>query len=78
MDNWVIAMMLTVSTILGALGLWALLWGLKSGQFDDSKKFLDGAQFDSEEALQDALELEKKKKEILEKKRKDGGYAPPD
>jgi cbb3-type cytochrome oxidase maturation protein len=78
MDNWVIAMMLTVSTILGALGLWALLWGLKSGQFDDSKKFLDGAQFDSEEALQDALELEKKKKKILEKKRKDGGYAPPD
>lgn len=77
MDGWVIAMMITVSTLLGALGLWALLWGLKSGQFDDSKKFLDGAQLDSEEDFQDVVTMEKKKEEILRKK-KEGGYAPPD
>jgi len=79
MDSWVIAMMLTASILLGAFGLWGLLWGLKTGQFDDSKKFLDGAQFDSEEALHDAIEAEEKKKKIIEeKKRREGGYKPPD
>ncbi|MBE0491390.1 MAG: cbb3-type cytochrome oxidase assembly protein CcoS [Sulfurospirillum sp.] len=80
MDAWVIAMMLSASLMLGAFGLWALLWGLKTGQFDDPKKFLDGAQLDSEEALQDAIMLEKKKNELMEKKKreKEGGYAPPD
>jgi cbb3-type cytochrome oxidase maturation protein len=80
MENWVVAMMLTASTILGALGLWALLWGLRTGQFDDPKKFLDGAQLDSEEALHDAIMMEEKKKKIVEekKKKKEGGYAPPD
>lgn len=83
MSSWVIAMMLGVSTLLGALGLGALLWGLRTGQFDDPKKFLDGAQLDSEEALQDAVKMEKKKEEILKKKRskkkkEDGEYRPPD
>jgi cbb3-type cytochrome oxidase maturation protein len=79
MDSWVVAMMLSASILLGAFGLWGLLWGLKTGQFDDSKKFLDGAQFDSEEALQDAIEAEEKKKKIIEeKKRREGGYKPPD
>ncbi len=79
MSGWVIAMMLFVSTLLGALGLWALLWGLRTGQFDDPKKFLDGAQLDSEEALHDAIMMEEKKKEILKRREeKKGGYAPPD
>ena len=77
MDAWVIAMMLGASTLLGAFGLWALLWGIKSGQFDDHQKFLDGAQFDSEEALRDAVMMEKKKEAIVRKK-KESGYAPPD
>jgi cbb3-type cytochrome oxidase maturation protein len=77
MDAWVIAMMLGASTLLGAFGLWALLWGIKSGQFDDHQKFLDGAQFDSEEALHDAVMMEKKKEAIVRKK-KEAGYAPPD
>ena len=77
MDAWIVAMMLGASTLLGAFGLWALLWGIKSGQFDDHQKFLDGAQFDSEEALHDAVMLEAKKKKSMEKK-KEGGYAPPD
>lgn len=75
MDAWVIAMMLGVSTVLGALGLVALLWGVKSGQFDDTNKFLDGARFDGEEELQDAVMMEKKRKD-LEKRRKDRRIMP--
>lgn len=79
MDGWVIAMMLAASILLGAFGLWALLWGIRSGQFDDHKKFLDGAQFDSEEALNDAVMMEKKRQTLLEEKTKrEGRYAPPD
>lgn len=79
MDGWIVAMMLGASTLLGAFGLWALLWGIRSGQFDDHKKFLDGAQFDSEEALNDAVQMERKKEEILrEKHKRETGYAPPD
>ena len=74
MDGWLIAMMLGASTMLGAFGLWGLMWGIKSGQFDDHQKFLDGAQFDSEEALQEAVMMEKKKEEAKKKM----GYAPPD
>jgi len=81
MDSWVVIMMLSASTLLGALGLWALLWGLRTGQFDDTKKFLDGASLDSEEALHDAIEMENRKKDILKKreeKKVDDGYRPPD
>ena len=77
MSSGIVAMMLGVSTFLGALGLLALLWGLRTGQFDDQKKFLDGAKFDSEDELNDAVVLEKRKKEIL-KKKKEQKYAPPD
>ncbi|MDD2384988.1 MAG: cbb3-type cytochrome oxidase assembly protein CcoS [Sulfurospirillaceae bacterium] len=79
MDGWVIAMMLGASTLLGAFGLWALLWGVRSGQFDDQKKFIDGAQFDSEESLQDAVKMEQKKAQILrQKEERTKGYRPPD
>ena len=74
MDGWLIAMMIGASTLLGAFGLWGLMWGIKSGQFDDHQKFLDGAQCDSEEALQDAVMMEKQKEEAKKKM----GYAPPD
>ncbi len=80
MDGWVVAMMLGASTLLGAFGLWALLWGIRSGQFDDQKKFIDGAQFDSEEALNDAVMMERKKEAIVKEKeeKKKAGYNPPD
>ncbi len=80
MSSGIIAVMIGVSTFLGALGLWALLWGLKTGQFDDQEKFLDGAKYDGEEELIDAVKMEEKKKNIL-KNRKDKEqkkYAPPD
>jgi len=83
MSDSIMALMLGVSTFLGALGLIALLWGLRSGQFDDQAKFLDGARFDGEEELRDAVMMERKKKEALEKKRrekerKEKGYRPAD
>ena len=70
MSDSIMALMLGVSTFLGALGLIALLWGLRSGQFEDQSKFLDGARFDGEEELKDAVMMEQKKKEALEKKKK--------
>ncbi len=76
MSGGIIAMMLGVSTLLGALGLAALLWGLKTGQFDDTSKFIDGARFDGEEELRDAVMMEEKKKKALEKRRKDKKIMP--
>ena len=58
-----IAMMIAASVALGAFWLFALLWGLKTRQFDDTKKFLDGALFDSEDALNDAYKIEQKQKQ---------------
>jgi cbb3-type cytochrome oxidase maturation protein len=72
--------MLGVSTFLGAVALVALLWGLKTGQFDDQSKFIDGARYDNEEELRDAVMMEKKKKAQKEKKEKEKekNYRPID
>ncbi|MDD5401297.1 MAG: cbb3-type cytochrome oxidase assembly protein CcoS [Sulfurimonas sp.] len=67
MDNWVIAMMLGVSIFLGALGLFAFLWAVKNGQFDDEEKFLNGAKFDGENELNDAVKREEKKENLKRK-----------
>ena len=67
MDSWVIAMMLGVSIFLGAIALVAFLWGIKSGQFDDEQKFLNAVKFDTQEDLNDAINQEKKYKELKKK-----------
>ena len=77
MSDNVIAVMIGISTALGAFGLFALIWGIKTGQFDDTTKFLDGAKFDGEEELRDAIMMEKKKQEALKKKR-EKNYKPED
>jgi cbb3-type cytochrome oxidase maturation protein len=64
MDTWVIAMMLGASIFLGAIALFAFLWALKNGQFDDEEKFLNAAKFDSEEDLNDAANMQKKKEAL--------------
>jgi len=64
MDNWVIAMMLGVSIFLGALALFAFLWAIKNGQFDDEEKFLNASKFDGEDELNDAINQEKKREEL--------------
>lgn len=75
MSGWLLAIMVGVSILMGFFAILALLWGVKTKQFEDYNKFLDGTKFDSEEALQDAIKLEKRKKDILAQKK---GYAPPD
>ena len=63
MSESIIILMISVSTFLGALGLIALLWGVKTGQFDDQSKFIDAARFDGEEELRDAAMMQVKKRE---------------
>jgi cbb3-type cytochrome oxidase maturation protein len=64
MDSWVIAMMLGASLFLGAIALFAFLWAVKNGQFDDEEKFLNAAKFDGVDELNDALKREQKKEEL--------------
>jgi len=64
MDNWVIAMMLGASIFLGAVALFAFLWAIKNGQFDDEEKFLNAAKFDGESELNDAVNIDKKREEL--------------
>ncbi|EAH8849445.1 cbb3-type cytochrome oxidase assembly protein CcoS [Campylobacter lari] len=66
--NGVLMMMIGVSLVALFLVICALLWGIKNKQFDDDYKFT--TLNDSEEALNDAVILEKRKKEALEKNKK--------
>ncbi len=77
MSSGIVAMMLGVSLFLGFIALVAFLWGLKSGQFDDEKKFLNAVQFDNEEDYRSAVKSEQKRKELLKKKQeKEKNYRP--
>ena len=82
MSESVVILMIGVSTFLGALGLIALLWGVKTGQFDDQSKFIDATRFDNEEDLRDAVMMEEKRKarrkKREEEKEKKNNYMPPD
>jgi cbb3-type cytochrome oxidase maturation protein len=60
-------MMLGASTVLGALGLTAFIWGLKTKQFDDSDKMMSAVLFDNEEDLNRKAKQENRKKEKLER-----------
>ncbi|MCH9813654.1 MAG: cbb3-type cytochrome oxidase assembly protein CcoS [Epsilonproteobacteria bacterium] len=77
MSSGIIAIMIGVSTFLGVIGLFGLLWGLKTGQFDDEKKFLDGVRHDGEDELRDAAALDEKREKAL-KKQREKNYRPPD
>ena len=84
MSENIVILMIGVSTFLGALGLIALLWGVKTGQFDDQSKFIDAARYDGEEELRDAVMMQKKQEEQKQKTRlkkeeeKQKEYMPPD
>ena len=67
MDNWVVAMMLGASLFLGGIALFAFLWAVKNGQFDDEEKFLNAVKFDSEDDLNDAVNQDKKREELRKK-----------
>ncbi|AKJ53247.1 cytochrome C oxidase subunit II [Campylobacter lari] len=66
--NGVLMMMIGVSLVALFLAICALLWGIKNKQFDDDYKFTTLS--DSEDALNDAVILEKRKKEAMEKNKK--------
>jgi len=76
MSQTIVILMIGVSTFLGALGLLALLWGVKSGQFDDQSKFIDGARYDNEEDMRDAKMMEDKRKKREENRK--NNYRPPE
>ena len=62
MDSWIVTMMLGGSLFLGGLALFAFMWAVNNGQFDDEEKFLNATKFDNEEDLNDAKVNEEKKK----------------
>ncbi|MBS4235398.1 cbb3-type cytochrome oxidase assembly protein CcoS [Campylobacter vulpis] len=64
--NLVIMMMMGVSILVFFIILATLLWGIKNRQFDDDYKFT--TLNDDEESLKEAVELERRKKEAVEKK----------
>lgn len=61
MSDDTIIMMLGASTLLGALGLIAFIWGLKTEQFDDQDKMMSSVLFDNEEDLNRAVKMEQKR-----------------
>ena len=67
MDGYILAMMLGASIFLGAMALFAFMWAVKNGQFDDQEKFLDATKFDGIDELNDAVTQEKKKEELKKK-----------
>ena len=67
MSENIVILMIGVSTFLGAIGLIALLWAVRTGQFDDQSKFIDAVRHDNEEDLQDAAMMQEKKKAYKEK-----------
>nr|WP_275940453.1 cbb3-type cytochrome oxidase assembly protein CcoS [Wolinella succinogenes] len=78
-NSGMVGVMLGVSVFIGFLGLVAFLWGLRSGQFDDEKKMMQGVLFDGEEELQEAALIDKKKREMKRepsmKENNNGGEA---
>ncbi|MDD3465782.1 MAG: cbb3-type cytochrome oxidase assembly protein CcoS [Campylobacterales bacterium] len=63
MDDNILSLMLFGSLVLGSLGVIGFVWGLRSGQFDDEKKFTHGLLFDDVEELRDAAKKDAKKEE---------------
>jgi cbb3-type cytochrome oxidase maturation protein len=60
--TYTLGLMLSVSLFLGAIGLFAFIWALKTGQFEDEAKMRDGLLYDSEEELNVAKKNEDKRK----------------
>jgi len=69
--NNILILELTVGVIVSFTLLGIFIWAAKGGQFDDSKKMMDGLLFDSEDDLQSAYEKEQKVKVMKEKKNKE-------
>jgi cbb3-type cytochrome oxidase maturation protein len=59
---------LLVGALISFLLLGIFIWAVRGGQFDDSKKMMDGLLFDSTQDLQDAIKKEQKVKKLKDKK----------
>jgi len=66
--NSVLILELSVGILVSFTLLGIFIWAAKGGQFDDSKKMMDGMLFDSPEDLQSAYEKEQKVKALKKKK----------
>ena len=69
--NSILILELTVGIIVSFTLLGIFIWAAKGGQFDDSKKMMDGLLFDSEDDLRSAVERENRVKALKEKKAKE-------
>jgi len=83
MSENIVIMMIGISTILGIIGLSALIWAVRTGQFDDHSKFIDAVRNDNEEDLRDAVSISDRKKAYKKKKeqerlKKEKNYRPID
>jgi len=67
MDNGIVMMMLGISLMLGAMAMFGVLWAIKTGQFDDEEKSMNSVLNDGEDALNEAAEKERRKKEYKAK-----------
>ena len=67
MSENIVILLISISTFLGAIGLMALIWAVRTGQFDDHSKFTDAVRHDNEDDLQDAAMMQAKKKAYKEK-----------
>ena len=63
MSNGIVIMMIGVSLLLGAIGLVGVIWAIRTGQFDDKDKMMNTVLDDGEDALNEAAEKERRKKE---------------
>ena len=70
--NSVLILELSVGILVSFTLLGIFIWAAKGGQFEDSKKMMDGMLFDSPEDLQSAYEKEQKVKALKEKKENKG------
>jgi cbb3-type cytochrome oxidase maturation protein len=66
--NGILIMELVFGLLLSMIVLGFMIWGAKTGQFDDAEKQNGGLLFDSTDDLNDAIKREKKKKASLKTK----------
>jgi len=68
--NSILMLELGVGIVVSFTLLGIFIWAARGGQFDDSKKMMDGLLFDSEEDLRAAVAKEEKIKALKAKKAK--------
>ncbi len=66
--NSILILELVVAIIVSFTLLGILIWAIKNGQFEDSKKLMESPLFDTPEDLQRAVEEERRVKELKRKK----------